>query len=100
MLFLLAMPTKNCPFRLVDEINQGMDQQNERNVIDVLSNVSNSPNCCQFFIITPKLLPNIDFPENSRVHVIHSIPTSFPFKLNDTARCLEDAHCVEDADEE
>jgi len=22
MLFLLAMPTKNCPFRLVDEINQ------------------------------------------------------------------------------
>ena len=22
MLFLLAMPTKNCPFRFVDEINQ------------------------------------------------------------------------------
>jgi len=95
MLFLLAMPTKNCPFRLVDEINQGMDQQNERNVIDVLSNVSNSPNCCQFFIITPKLLPNIDFPDNSRIHIVHSIPNPFPFQLNDTAHCLEDRKDLE-----
>jgi chromosome segregation ATPase len=96
MLFLLAMPTKNCPFRLVDEINQGMDQQNERNVIDVLSNVSNSPNCCQFFIITPKLLPNIDFPDNSRIHVVHSIPNPFPFTLNDTAHSLEHAKALEE----
>ena len=80
-----------------------MDEINERNVLQVLEEVSKSPNCCQFFIITPKLLHNIKYPINCRVHTIHSIPTAmtFPFKLNDTYKCFDDwKKAQEESDEE
>ena len=64
---------------MVDEINQGMDQQNERNVLSVLGSVvSSEADCCQFFIITPKLLMNIDYPENSKVIIVHNTSKPIP----------------------
>ena len=56
-----------------------MDQQNERNVLNVLGSVvSSEVDCCQFFIITPKLLMNIDYPENSKVIIVHNTSSAMP----------------------
>ena len=99
MLFLLSMPPAHTPFRLVDEINQGMDQQNERNVLDVLGQVvSSEEDCCQFFVITPKLLMDINYPDNSKVIIVHNSSTPYPKMMSDTAACI-DAMGDEDEDE-
>ena len=43
MLYLMAMQGLNkCPFRVVDEINQGMDPINERRVFQIISEVATS----------------------------------------------------------
>ena len=81
-----------------------MDEINERHVLRVLKDVSDSPDCCQFFIITPKLLHNIDFPERCKVITIHSLPhdtASFPHNLNDTDQsCKEFLQLCEDESDE
>eukprot|EP00127_Corallochytrium_limacisporum_P006120 Clim_evm69s218 gene=Clim_evmTU69s218 len=61
MLYLLALQRQiSCPFRLVDEINQGMDPDNERAVFQKVMEVSSSAESrSQTFVITPKLLPNL-----------------------------------------
>ncbi|KAI4333082.1 hypothetical protein L6164_017932 [Bauhinia variegata] len=53
----------NCPFRVVDEINQGMDPINERKMFQQLVRASSQPNTSQCFLLTPKLLPNLDYGE-------------------------------------
>ncbi|XP_056692148.1 structural maintenance of chromosomes protein 5 isoform X2 [Spinacia oleracea] len=50
-----------CPFRVVDEINQGMDPINERKMFQQLVRASSQPNTPQCFLLTPKLLPNLDY---------------------------------------
>lgn len=55
------------PFRCVDEINQGLDERNERLVFKrIVSNSTLVPgekgltdHAGQYFLITPKLLPNL-----------------------------------------
>jgi hypothetical protein len=56
------------PFRCVDEINQGLDERNERLVFKrIVENASRPPRIAsdltshsgQYFLITPKLLPNL-----------------------------------------
>lgn len=66
ILFLLSLQEENSSFRLVDEINQGMDEKNEKNVFKVLNKMEG-----QFFIITPKLLQSFDYPENTKAHVMY-----------------------------
>ncbi|XP_008468360.1 structural maintenance of chromosomes protein 5-like, partial [Diaphorina citri] len=55
-LYMLAMQgLTSVPFRLVDEINQGMDVINERKVFQLLLRiVDHSSTSCQYFLITPK----------------------------------------------
>lgn len=66
--FLLALQEQeSSPFRLVDEINQGMDPQNEKKVFDILKTMSSSS---QFFIITPKLVKNLEFSENTKAIIL------------------------------
>lgn len=43
------------PFRCVDEINQGMDANNERRIFDLLVDVTCQPDTSQYFFITPKV---------------------------------------------
>lgn len=43
------------PFRCVDEINQGMDETNERLVYKLLFNISQNTDTSQYFIISPKV---------------------------------------------
>lgn len=44
------------PFAVVDEINQGMDHENERSVFSRIVLNSCGPDRKQYFLITPKLL--------------------------------------------
>ena len=54
MLYLLALQaTVSCPFRVVDEINQGMDPVNERHVFNLI--VKSASEGAQYFLLTPKV---------------------------------------------
>ena len=54
MLYLLALQaTASCPFRVVDEINQGMDPVNERHVFNLI--VKSASQGAQYFLLTPKV---------------------------------------------
>lgn len=69
ILFLLSLQqSRQAPFRLVDEINQGMDAHNERIVYKILKEMSDSS---QFFIITPKLIEDIDLGENTNALILY-----------------------------
>jgi len=62
MLYLIALQQlSDCPFRLVDEINQGMDPHNERMIFDQVALQASKKNTPQYFLITPKLLPDLNF---------------------------------------
>jgi hypothetical protein len=55
------------PFRAVDEINQGMDERNERLVFSrIVANAQKH----QYFLITPKLLPRLTALEVPHVTVL------------------------------
>lgn len=64
------------PFRSVDEINQGLDDRNERLVFSrIVKNSTARPKADgshsgQYFLITPKLLPGLTDMENEQVTVL------------------------------
>lgn len=62
------------PFRCVDEINQGMDSTNERRIFDLLVDVTSQPDTSQYFLVTPKLLPNLAFPATAKIHIVFNGP--------------------------
>jgi chromosome segregation ATPase len=63
ILFLLALQrVTEVPFRVIDEINQAMDAQNERHVFEqIVESARDKAMPCQYFLLTPKLLPGLDF---------------------------------------
>lgn len=64
----------NSPFRVVDEINQGMDARNERIVHENMVKVACQENTSQYFLITPKLLTDLYYHPKMRVHCILAGP--------------------------
>jgi chromosome segregation ATPase len=60
------------PFRVVDEINQGMDPRNERIVHERMVDIACQERTSQYFLITPKLLTGLKFHPKMKVHVINS----------------------------
>ena len=60
------------PFRVVDEINQGMDPRNERMVHERMVEIACREHTSQYFLITPKLLTGLRYDERMRVHCIAS----------------------------
>ncbi|PRP87013.1 structural maintenance of chromosome protein [Planoprotostelium fungivorum] len=75
MLYLISLQEITpCPFRLVDEINQGMDAFNERMIFQVVSQVACRPGNPQYFLITPKLLPNLQFTPEMRILCVNNGP--------------------------
>ncbi|XP_021108381.1 structural maintenance of chromosomes protein 5 isoform X3 [Heterocephalus glaber] len=75
MLYLMALQELNrCPFRVVDEINQGMDPINERRVFEMVVNTACKENTSQYFFITPKLLQNLPYSEKMTVLFIYNGP--------------------------
>ncbi|GLC34497.1 hypothetical protein PLESTM_000205100 [Pleodorina starrii] len=68
MLYLMALQgVTTTPFRVVDEINQGMDSNNERKVFNLLVECSSHPDTPQCFLLTPKLIANLRFNDHVRV---------------------------------
>eukprot|EP01018_Ginkgo_biloba_P038498 Gb_33241 [translate_table: standard] len=64
ILYLVSLQDlTHCPFRVVDEINQGMDPINERKMFQQLVRAASQPNTPQCFLLTPKLLPDLDYTE-------------------------------------
>eukprot|EP00245_Coleochaete_scutata_P017106 TRINITY_DN822_c0_g1_i1.p1 TRINITY_DN822_c0_g1~~TRINITY_DN822_c0_g1_i1.p1 ORF type:complete len:1117 (+),score=313.61 TRINITY_DN822_c0_g1_i1:202-3552(+) len=62
IMYLISLQDlSTCPFRVVDEINQGMDPNNERKMFQQLVRAASSPNTPQCFLLTPKLLPELEY---------------------------------------
>uniref|UniRef100_A0A8D0GQR5 Structural maintenance of chromosomes protein 5 n=1 Tax=Sphenodon punctatus TaxID=8508 RepID=A0A8D0GQR5_SPHPU len=89
MLYLMALQELNrCPFRVVDEINQGMDPVNERRVFDVVVKTACKESTSQYFFITPKLLQNLTYAEKMTVLFVCNGPAMMePSKWNLKAFC-------------
>lgn len=62
------------PFRCVDEINQGMDAVNERRVFNLLVKMTGRQESSQYFLLTPKLLPGLEYSETVTVHCVFNGP--------------------------
>ncbi|KAI4478557.1 hypothetical protein M0804_011880 [Polistes exclamans] len=62
------------PFRCVDEINQGMDAINERKVFELLVKITGRPGSSQYFLLTPKLLPDLSYFQTVTVHCVFNGP--------------------------
>jgi hypothetical protein len=78
-MYLMAMQDMMVsPFRCVDEINQGLDDRNERLVFKRIVENSCLPpgsggptdHCGQYWLITPKLLPNLNDMEVAAMNVV------------------------------
>ena len=68
ILYLVAMQrVASAPFRVVDEINQGMDPSNERAVFGVLAEAAGAAGTPQCFLLTPKLLPDLPYSDSVTV---------------------------------
>lgn len=60
------------PFRVVDEINQGMDPRNERMVHGRMVEIACQEHTSQYFLITPKLLTGLKYDARMKVLLINS----------------------------
>ena len=100
VMYLLSLADLgSAPFALVDEINQGMDQRVERQVHNALvaTTCKDDVGQCGFFLvsflplpemlstfffryflITPKLPPNLDYHDRMKVLIINNVPCSRP----------------------
>ncbi|KAL2758587.1 hypothetical protein ACRALDRAFT_1040546 [Sodiomyces alcalophilus JCM 7366] len=88
--YLMALQSMaQSPFRVVDEINQGMDPRNERMVHERMVEIACRENTSQYFLITPKLLTGLRYDERMRVLCIAS-GEHMPVDGNklDFGRCL------------
>ncbi|XP_052193685.1 structural maintenance of chromosomes protein 5 [Diospyros lotus] len=75
ILYLVSLQDlTNCPFRVVDEINQGMDPMNERKMFQQLVRAASQPNTPQCFLLTPKLLPDLDYSEACSILTVMNGP--------------------------
>uniref|UniRef100_A0A8B9CTA5 Structural maintenance of chromosomes protein 5 n=1 Tax=Anser brachyrhynchus TaxID=132585 RepID=A0A8B9CTA5_9AVES len=75
MLYLMALQELNrCPFRVVDEINQGMDPVNERRVFEMVVKTACKESTSQYFLITPKLLQNLTYNDKMTVLFVYNGP--------------------------
>lgn len=62
------------PFRVVDEINQGMDPKNERMAHQHLVQTACENDASQYFLVTPKLLTGLYYHPEMAVHCIYTGP--------------------------
>jgi structural maintenance of chromosomes protein 5 len=71
--YLMALQSMaKAPFRVVDEINQGMDPRNERMVHERMVDIACQEHTSQYFLITPKLLNGLKYHPRMKIHCIAS----------------------------
>ncbi|PBP26956.1 structural maintenance of chromosomes 5 smc5 [Diplocarpon rosae] len=79
--YLLSLQAlAQAPFRVVDEINQGMDPRNERMVHERMVEIACKEHTSQYFLITPKLLTGLRYDRRMKVLCIASgawMPTDY-----------------------
>lgn len=68
----------DAPFRVVDEINQGMDPKNEKMAHRYLVHTACQSNASQYFLVTPKLLTGLYYHPSMVVHCIYTGPLIDP----------------------
>lgn len=90
MLYMIALQEMTrCPFRVVDEINQGMDPVNERKVFDIIVQNSCSKLSAQYFLLTPKLLPDLAFDDKTNVICVFNGPHNLPHSKYNLKKFIE-----------
>ena len=73
ILYLMSLTElARAPFSLVDEINQGMDARAERAVHNSLVDVTCKADSGQYFLITPKLLPDLTYHERMKILCVNN----------------------------
>ncbi|KAF8237930.1 P-loop containing nucleoside triphosphate hydrolase protein [Tricholoma matsutake] len=73
ILYLLSLTEEaRAPFSLVDEINQGMDQRAERTVHNEMVEVTCKEDSAQYFLITPKLLPDLRYHARMKILCVNN----------------------------
>ncbi|CAB3988453.1 structural maintenance of chromosomes 5-like [Paramuricea clavata] len=73
ILYLMSLQElTRCPFRVVDEINQGMDPNNERKVFELMVETSTRPNTPQHFLMSPKLLPDLHYSNRMTILFVYN----------------------------
>lgn len=73
VLYMMALQElTKVPFRCVDEINQGMDSKNERKVFEFVVETACRTTSSQYFLLTPKLLTNLQYSPQMKVHIIQN----------------------------
>ncbi|OWF46168.1 Structural maintenance of chromosomes protein 5 [Mizuhopecten yessoensis] len=76
VLYMMALQElAKCPFRCVDEINQGMDPVNERKVFELVVQTVCKKSSSQYFLLTPKLLPDLLYADNMTVLCVYNGPS-------------------------
>ena len=91
-LYMLALQEMSAvPFRVVDEINQGMDPDKERLAFYRLGEVSSKARS-QYFLATPKLLPGLLFPKDATILFVFNGPHNLTQKDWDIKRFLQARH--------
>lgn len=82
--FVMALQgLTKAPLRIVDEINQGMDPNNEKVAHKFLVHTACHSNDSQYFLVTPKLLTGLYYHPSMKVHCIYTGPLIDPFNKND-----------------
>lgn len=90
MMYMIALQEMTkCPFRVVDEINQGMDPVNERKVFDIIVQNSCSKRYAQYFLLTPKLLPDLSFDDRTNVICVYNGPYNLPHNKYNIRNIIE-----------
>ena len=74
MVYLISLQEINpAPFRVVDEINQAMDSTNERIIFKCVMEACKDGGK-QYFLLTPKLLPDLDYGEDCAIQLVFNGP--------------------------
>nr|DBA11451.1 TPA_inf: SMC5 [Kalmanozyma brasiliensis] len=72
MYIMSLLQLSRSPFTLVDEINQGMDPTAERVTHNHIVGLTCQPHASQYFLITPKLLPDLAVHELQKVLLVNN----------------------------
>ena len=66
-----------------------MDPVNERKVFDIIVQNSCSKHMAQYFLLTPKLLPDLSFDDRTNVICVFNGPNNLPHSKYNLRRFLE-----------
>ncbi|KAL5004129.1 hypothetical protein ScPMuIL_017585 [Solemya velum] len=101
VLYMMALQElARCPFRCVDEINQGMDPINERKVFELVVQTVCTKSASQYFLLTPKLLPDLEYADNMTVLCVFNGPFMLNHKEWRLRKFIDTRNEIQDVEDE